>query len=88
MKKSRFSENQIIKILKEYEQGKSTKDICREYGIAQPTFYSWKKKYSGMEASQLKELKSLKEENDRLKKMYADLRLDHLILKDIIEKKL
>lgn len=88
MKKSRFSENQIVKILKEYEQGKSTKDICREYGIAPPTFYSWKKKYSGMDSSQLKELKSLKEENDRLKKMYADLSLDHRILKDIIDKKL
>ncbi len=87
MKKSRFTEAQIVKILKEYESGKSTKDICREYGIAAPTFYSWKQKYGGMDAQQLKELKALQEENIRLKRMYADLSLDHRILKDIIEKK-
>jgi putative transposase len=88
MKKSRFTEAQIVKILKEYESGKCTKDICREYGIAAPTFYSWKQKYGGMDAQQLKELKALQEENLRLKRMYADLSLDHRILKDIIEKKL
>lgn len=88
MKKSRFTEVQIVKILREYESGKSTKDICREYGIAAPTFYSWKQKYGGMDAQQLKELKALQEENLRLKRMYADLSLDHRILKDIIEKKL
>lgn len=87
MKKSRFTEAQIVKVLKEYESGKSTKDICREYGIAAPTFYSWKQKYGGMDAQQLKELKALQEENMRLKRMYADLSLDHRILKDIIEKK-
>lgn len=88
MKKSRFTEAQIVKILKEYESGKSTKDICREYGIAAPTFYSLKQKYGGMDTQQLKELKALQEENLRLKRMYADLSLDHRILKDIIEKKL
>lgn len=88
MKKSKFTESQIIKILNEFESGRSAKDICREYGIATPTFYSWKRKYSGMDAQHLKEFKALKEENDRLKKMYADLSLDHRILKDIIEKKL
>ena len=88
MKKSRFTEVQIIRILKEYESGKKTADICREYGIATPTFYSWKQKYSGMDAQQLKELKSLQEENRRLKQMYADLSIDHRILKDVIEKKL
>lgn len=88
MKKSRFTESQIIKILHEYESGKSTKDLCREYGIAAPTFYNWKRKYGGMDAQQLKELKALQEENRRLKHMYADLSLDHRILKDIIEKKL
>lgn len=88
MKKSRFTESQIVNILKEYEAGKSTKDICREYGIAPPTFYSWKRKYEGMDAKQLKELKALQEENRKLKQMYADLSLDHRILKDIIEKKL
>jgi len=88
MKKSRFSESQIVKILKSYEAGKSAQDLCREYGIALPTFYSWKKKYGGMETQQLKELKSLQEENRKLKQMFADLSLDHRILKDIIEKKL
>lgn len=88
MKKSRFTEAQIVNILKEYEAGKQTKDICREYGIAVPTFYSWKQKYGGLDAQQLKELKALQEENARLKRMYADLSLDHRILKDIIEKKL
>jgi putative transposase len=88
MKKSRFTESQIVRILKEYETGKSTKDICREYGIAPPTFYSWKKKYGGMDAQQLKELKVLQDENRRLKQMFADISLDHRILKDIIEKKL
>ena len=88
MKKSRFTEAQIIRILNEYDSGKKTSDICREYGIAKPTFYVWKQKYSGMDAQQLKELKSLQEENRRLKQMYADLSLDHRILKDVIEKKL
>ena len=88
MKKSKFTEAQIVKILKEYELGKQTKDICREHGIAAVTFYSWKRKYGGMDAQQLKELKALQEENTRLKRMYADLSLDHRILKDIIEKKL
>jgi len=87
MKKSRFTESQIVKILKEYESGKQTKDICREYGIAAPTFYMWKRKYGGMDTQQLRELKALQEENARLKRMFADLSLDHRILKDIIEKK-
>lgn len=88
MKKSRFTETQIIQILKEYDLGKKTSDICREYGIAKPTFYSWKQKYGGMDVQQLKELKALQEENRRLKQMYADLSLDHRILKDVVEKKL
>jgi putative transposase len=88
MKKSKFTENQIIKSLKEHESGRSTEDICRELGINKSTFYNWKKKYGGMEASHLKRLKELEEENRRLKQMYADLSLDHKILKDVIEKKL
>ena len=88
MKKSNFTESQIIKYLKEHEAGRSTKDICREIGIAEATFYSWRKKYGGMEVEQLKKLKELEEENRRLKQMYADLSLDHKILKEIIEKKL
>lgn len=88
MKKSRFSESQIIKILNEYESGRTVKDICREYGIATPTFYSWKRKYGGMDAQQLKEFKAVQEENKRLKRMFADLSLEYGILKEIIEKKL
>jgi putative transposase len=88
MRRSRFSETQIIKILKEVEAGKPVKDTCREYGISDATFYNWRSKYGGMEASQVKRLKELEDENRRLKHMYAELSLDHTILKDIVEKKL
>ena len=88
MKKSRYSESQIVKILKEVETGKLVKDVCREYGISDATYYNWKAKYGGMEASDIKRLKELEEENRRLKQMYADLSLEHTILKDIVEKKL
>ena len=84
MKKSRFTEAQIIAMLHQYESGMKVTDICRDKGITTATFYSWKRKYGVMDAQQLKELK----ENQRLKQMYADLSLDHRILKDIIEKKL
>ena len=87
MKRSKFTESQIVSILKEYEAGQSVKDICRAHKIAAPTFYNWRKKYGGMETSQLKELKELQAENARLKKMYADLSLDHFLLKEVIEKK-
>ena len=88
MKKSRYSESQIVKILKEVDTGKLVKDVCREYGISDATYYNWKAKYGGMEASDIKRLKDLEEENRRLKQMYADLSLEHTILKDIVEKKL
>lgn len=88
MKKSRYSETQIVKVLKEVETGKLVKDICREYGISDATYYNWKSKYGGMEASDIKRLKELETENQRLKQMYADLSLEHRILKDIVEKKL
>jgi len=88
MKKSRYSETQIVKVLKEVETGKLVKDVCREYGISDATYYNWKAKYGGMEASDVKRLKELKTENQRLKQMYADLSLEHRILKDIVEKKL
>jgi len=88
MKKSKFSESKIIKILRENEGGRSAKELCREHGISEATFYNWRKKYSGMDAQQLKKLKELEEENRRLKQMYSDLSLDHKILKEIIEKKL
>ena len=88
MKKSRFTEAQIVSMLQQYDSGIKVSDICRNKCITTATFYSWKRKYGGMDAQQLKELKSLQEENRRLKQMYADLSLDHRILKDIVEKKL
>ena len=88
MKKSRYSEIQIVKILKEVEGGRLVKEVCREYGIADQTYYNWKAKYGGMEASDVKRLKELEDENRRLKQMYAELSLEHTILKDIVEKKL
>lgn len=88
MKKSRFTETQIVKILKEVESGRLVKEVCREYGISEATYYNWKSKYGGMQASDIKRLKELEDENRRLKQMYAELCLDHRILKDIVEKKL
>ena len=88
MKRSRFSENQIIKILKEAEAGVPVTDLCRTYGFSKSSFYKWKAKYGGMEASGVRRLKDLEEENRRLKQMYADLSLEYQVLKDIVEKKL
>ena len=75
-------------MLKEVEGGRQVKDVCREVGISDATYYTWKSKYGGMSASDLKRLKELEEENRRLKQMYAELSLDHKVLKDVIEKKL
>ena len=86
MKKSRYTESQIVKILKEVEAGRRVKKVCREYSISDATYYNWKSKYGGMEASDVKRLKELEEENRRLKAMFADLSLEHRVLKDIIEK--
>ena len=88
MRKSRYTESQIIRILKEVEGGRLVNDVCREYGIADATYYRWKSKYGGMEASDIKRLKELEDENRRLKRLYANLSLEHDALKDIIEKKL
>ena len=88
MRKSKFSEHQIVGALKQAESGVAVKDICRELGVSSATFYQWRSKYGGMEASDLKRIKSLEEENRRLKQMYAELSLDHTILKDIVERKL
>ena len=81
MKRGKFSETQIVKALQEESAGRKADDICRDLGISRAKFYNWKSKYSGMEVSQLKELKELQEENRKLKAMYADLALDHRILK-------
>lgn len=88
MRRSRFTEAQIVGILKQVEGGRTVKEVCREHGIAEGTYYNWKAKYGGMEASDIKRLKELEDENRRLKSMYADLSLENRALKDIIEKKL
>ena len=88
MKKTRYTETQIIKILREIEGGRMVKDVCREYRISDATYYNWKSKYGGMTASDVRKLKDLEDENRRLKRMYADLSLQHEALKDVVEKKL
>jgi putative transposase len=88
MKKKRFSPQQISAILKEYEQGKSVEEITREHGVSRASFYKWRQRYGGLEASELKRLKELEEENRKLKMMYADIALDLKIAREIIEKKL
>jgi len=88
MKKKRFTPDQISKILKEYDLGKSVQEIMREYGVSKASFYKWRERYGGMEAIDLKRLKQLEEENRRLKQMYTDLALNYEIAKDVIEKKL
>ena len=88
MRKARFSESQIIKVLKEVEGGRTVVDVCREYGISNATYYKWKSKYGGMELSDIRRLKELEDENRRLKQMYADLSLENAALKDVIAKKL
>ncbi len=88
MKKSRFTETQILKILSEQNQGKSVMDICREHKISQPTFYQWKSKYSGMDINQLRQMKDMEKELAQYKKIVAELTLQNTVLKDVIEKKL
>jgi len=88
MKRSRFTENQIIKILKEAETGVPATELCRTHGFNRSCFYKWKAKYGGMEASDLRRLRELEVENRRLKQMYAELSLEHEVLKDVVEKKL
>ncbi len=88
MKKSKFNHNQIASILKEFESGKSVEDIGRDHGVSKATFYKWRQRYGGMEASELKRVKELEEENARLKRMYANLAMELDVAKYIIEKKL
>ena len=88
MKRTRFSESQIVAILKQGDAGIKVKDLCREHGISGATYYNWKAKYGGLEASDLKRLKETESERSKLKRMYADLALENRALKDLIEKKL
>ena len=88
MKKKRFTEEQILRILKEYQAGKKMQDITRENGISDATFYNWKNKYSDMQMNELKRLRELESENLKLKRIVADLNLENVALKDLIEKKL
>ena len=87
MKRSRFTEEQIIGILKEQEAGARTAEVCRRHGVSEATFYKWKAKYGGLEVSDAKRLKALEEENARLKKLLAEAMLDNAILKDLTAKK-
>lgn len=88
MKKSRFSEQQIAFILRQAEEGTSIGEVCRKAGISEATYYVWRKKYGGLMPSEMKRLKQLDEENQRLKKLVADLSLDKEMLQDVIKRKL
>ncbi len=88
MKKSRFTEEQIAFALKQQELGSAVDEICRKMGIAQATFFNWKKKYSGLGPSELRRLKQLEEENRNLKRLVADLSLDKSMLQDVVRRKL
>ena len=87
MKKSRFTEEQIIRAIHEHDGGKKAEDICRELGVSQGSFYAWKKQYAGLGIAELRELRQLREENARLKTVVADLTLDRHILQEALSKK-
>ena len=88
MKGKRFSEEQIIAVLKESEAGAKTKDLCRRHGISEPTFYNWKAKYAGMTVSEARRLKELEQENGKLKRLLAEAELDKAALRDLLHRKL
>ena len=87
MKKSRFTDAQILTILKQGENGVAVADLCREHGISNATYYNWRSKFGGMDASLMSEIKSMAEENRRLKKMYAEMAMQNELLKDALGKK-
>lgn len=87
MTKSKFSEHQIISILKQVESGRTVAEVCRESSISTSTYFKWKAKYGGLEASDLKKMRDLEQENRQLKRMFADLSLENRALKDVLEKK-
>jgi putative transposase len=87
MKRKRFSEEQIVGVLKEHELGAKTADLCRKHGISEATFYNWKSKFGGMDVSEAKRLKALEGENAKLKRLLADAMLDNAALKDLLSKK-
>ena len=88
MPKKGHTEEQIIAALKQYESGEKTNDVCRKLGISQATFYMWKKQYAGLGVQELRELRQLRDENNRLKRLVADLSLDRQILQEVVSKKL
>ena len=87
MKKSKFTDTQIIAVLRKVENGMKVEEICRKHGISSATYYKWKSKFGGMDASELKRIRELEEENAKLKRMYADVSLENLAMKDLFSKK-
>jgi len=87
MKKSKFTDTQIISVLREVESGMKVEEVCRKQGISSATYYKWKSKFGGMDASDLKRMRELEEENTKLKRMYADVSLENMAMKDLFSKK-